>query len=251
LPVRQICYIVIGMKNSAVLFILMIFCLLCASAYAQDFSGERIVYDISPIGTSEYTDLGVVDFLGKKMRFCTFHTQVLGFDDLEKIYSDPKTFLPLRVERNISMLTGKEYLVEEYFPKDGVLITRKYKGGKQVDQYDFKADMPIQNAILLPFSLRREPNLDIGWSLTVYFPDKYKVTLVSIEEIEVPAGKFMTYHFTSEPHKFETWITKDDLRIPIKIKGAGGIGYTLSMKKHSMRKSPQGIIRLREGMNIL
>lgn len=204
--------------------------------FAADFKGEVVIYDISPIGTSEYKDLGVVDFMGKKMQFATFRTQVLGFDDTERIYSDPVTFLPIRVERNISMWTGKEYLTEEYIPSKGLLITRKFKGGKEVDRYVFKENKPIQNAILLPFSLRRIPNLAIGWSLEVCFPQRFKIKLISIEEIEVPAGKFQAYHFTSIPNKFEIWISKDDYRIPIRIKGMGGFGYTLSMKKYIPKK---------------
>jgi hypothetical protein len=48
----------------------------------------------------------------------------------------------------------------------------------------------------------------------------------------VPAGKFKAYHFTSTPKKFEIWISKDDYRIPVKIKGLGGYNYTMLMKNH-------------------
>jgi hypothetical protein len=51
--------------------------------------------------------------------------------------------------------------------------------------------------------------------------------------VAVPAGKFRAYHFTSAPHKFEIWITADELRLPVKIEGAGGYPYTLMMNKRA------------------
>ena len=59
-----------------------------------------------------------------------------------------------------------------------------------------------------------------------------------MEEIGIPAGKFKVYHFTSNPNKFEIWITQDPLRLPVKIKGAGGLGYTLVMESY---KNKSGI----------
>ncbi len=85
----------------------------------------------------------------------------------------------------------------------------------------------------MPFYLRTIPELEPGWSLEARFPEKFRVTLTGSENIEVPAGKFKAYHFTSTPYKFDIWISQDKLRIPLRIKGAGGLGYTLSMKKHS------------------
>jgi hypothetical protein len=196
-----------------------------------DYSGERIIYEISPLGAAEYNDLGIVELEGKKVKLVTFKTKVVGFSDLEKIYCDPETLLPLRVERYVAFLFRKEYLVEEYNSKESSLVIKKYVGNKEVKEYHFKANDPIHNAILLPFSLRAAPTLGVGWSLESRFPDTFKISLVSLDEITVPAGKFKAYHFTSQPHKFEIWISQDADRIPIKIKGVGGYSYTLVMKK--------------------
>ncbi len=91
--------------------------------------------------------------------------------------------------------------------------------------------------LFIPFYLRTLSNLDIGWSFTARFPDQFKVTLTSIDDIEVPAGKFKAYHFTSMPKKFEIWISKDEYKIPIKIKGLGSYTYTMLMKNHYLKEA--------------
>jgi len=199
------------------------------------FFGERIVYAIKPAGTSEYNDLGLVDLWGKKMKLATFRTKVLNFDDTETIYSDPETLLPIRVERDIAMWPIKENIIEDYDAKNYSLVIKKIKKKDSEEQF-FKADGPIHNAVILPFHLRTIPQLDIGWSMRIRLPQEFEVKVVSIEEVQVPAGKFKAYHFTSIPYKFDIWISADELRLPVKIKGAGGLGYTMLLKERSIKK---------------
>jgi len=220
-------------------FIYLVILFVCAatSIFAQEKATETIYYNISPVGISEYQDLGLVDFRGRKLNLVIFKTEVAGFKDTEKIYSDPSNGLPLWVERDISMWLKKEYITEQYIPQAKSLMITKYNKArnKKIEQHFFTADGPIHNAVLLPFIIRREPNLTIGWSYDIRLPDKMKVTLASIEEVAVPAGKFKAYHFTSVPHKFEIWITADKARIPVKIKGVG-FPYTLVMEKRAIGK---------------
>ncbi|MBF0484330.1 MAG: DUF2062 domain-containing protein [Candidatus Omnitrophica bacterium] len=214
------------------LFILIFLCVALFNVRA--YAGEKIIYAISPLGTAEYNDEGLIDLDGKKVKFSTFRFRLTGFDDLEKIYSDPKTFLPLKVERFVKFFFKKEYLVEEYTPEQNALVITKFVRNKKVKEYDFKSDQPISNAITLPFYLRTVKNLDIGWSYTASLPDKFELTLTSIDDIKVPAGEFNAYHFTSTPPKIEIWISKDEYRIPIKIKGLSGHNYIMVMKKHQI-----------------
>jgi hypothetical protein len=196
---------------------------------------ETIIYELSPLGVSEYQDLGLVEFEGKKLNLAIFKTHIFGFKDTEKIYSNPSTNLPVRVERDVELWKHAEFLTEEYIPGKNRLIITKYEEGKKTDQIIFNGKGPIHNAILIPFSLRKIPNLDVGWSLDIRLPDEFTVKLVAIEDLVVPAGKFKTYHFTSMPNRFEIWITADSLKLPVKIKGVGAFGYTLAMKKHILR----------------
>jgi len=216
------------------LFVSVIFCF----GFSRDavagpsYKGERIVYAISPVGRAEYNDLGTTVLAGRTVRLCTFKTRAMKFEDTEKIYSDPDTGMPLRVERNISYWLSKERIIEEYDQKNFILTVTKFVKGKKHELMVFKTYGPIYNAILLPFSLRQASGLSVGWKATVRFPLKFAVMLASTKDIETPAGKFEAYHFTSDPNKFEIWISQDALRLPIKIKGAGGLGYTLVMESY-------------------
>lgn len=196
-----------------------------------DYTGESILYLVSPLGKSEYNNLGMVDLEGIKVNLVTLKTKVLFFEDTEKIYSDPESLLPRRVERTISKLWGKEYITEDYDQKEFIVTMRKFKAGRQVKEQIIKANGPIQNPILLLSSyLRSRSDLEVGWNFTAKIPAEFKLELVSIDEITVPAGKFQAYHFKSIPDKFEIWINKDTPRVPLEIKSKG---YSLLMKKHS------------------
>lgn len=212
--------------------ILLIFLSLVIKDSFADFKGEKIRYAIFPAGTAEYKDEGLVDFGNRKAGLVTFRTRMAGFDDLERIYSDPDTLLPLKVERDVSILLRKEYLIEDYASEINTLTITKFVKNKKVKEYLFKSDGPIYNAVTLPFYLRTVPDLKVGWTFTVSFPEKFQITLSSIEDIEVPAGKFKAYYFTSSPSKFEIWISCDERRIPLKIKGMGIYKYSMVMKKY-------------------
>lgn len=197
---------------------------------------EKIKYAISPVGNSEYQYYGPTQMDGKKLNLVVFKTKVATFDDTEKIYSDPNTGLPVKTERFVSMWPMKEYITEDYIHQENRLVIKKYEGGKKTAEYLFKATGPIHNAVLLPFSLRKVPELNIGWTMDIRLPAEFKVRLSSIEEVVVPAGKFMAYHFTSVPPKFEIWISKDSQRVPLKIKGLDVFPYTLLMKERSFKE---------------
>lgn len=190
---------------------------------ADRYKGERIVYSVVPFGRCEYNNVG---------DYVTFRTQAMGLNDMERLYVDKKSHLPVKAERDVALWFGREFLVEHYDQKNFILTIDKFKNKKKVKEYVFKKNGPIENAILLPFYLRTIDSPEIGWEIKARFPEEFIIRLKSFEEITVPAGKFMTYHFTSTPSKFEIWITKDALRLPIKIKGLGIFGYTLVMKEH-------------------
>ncbi len=208
-----------------------------AATYA--YAAERILYSISPLGKSEYNDLGLVDLNGRKVNLATLRTKVLLVDQIEKIYSDPETFLPLKIERTISKFWGKNYKTEEYDQKKFTVVMKEFKGKKLVKEQIIKADGQIQNVILFLFYLRNYADLKVGWNFTARVPDEFKpepvsiiLQLVSIDKISLPAGKFQAYHFKTLPDKFEFWINYDNPRVPLKIKIKGIIDFNVLMKKY-------------------
>jgi len=195
--------------------------------------GESISYVIKPLGgRAVYTDLGMAELEGERMRLMTFSTDVIGFKDTEKVYSYPDNLLPRRVERDVSWWFGKEHIIEEYDQKNFTVTIRKFKNNKKVDEQVLQGDGPIYNVILLPFYPRIISNLDIGWSFTFRLPQKFEAKLISIDEIKINDVKRNAYHFTSDPDKFEIWVSKDNVRLPLKIKGKGGFNYSLLMKEY-------------------
>lgn len=204
--------------------------------HSSEYKGETIVYTIHPLGgRAVYTDLGMVEIQSRKLRLATFATDTWGFHDSEKIYSDPKTLLPFKVERNVSWLFGKEYIIEDYDQSNFTLTIKKFRGKRKISEQLFKSNGPIYNAILLPLYPRSIPKLDIGWSFVFRLPQEFEVKLVSVDEIKISDAKFTAYHFISNPDKFEIWINKDNPRQPLKIKGKGGFKYSLSMKEYDLK----------------
>lgn len=199
-------------------------------------SGERVVYEIYlgkvPLGRAVFTDLPDVSLGGRTSTVVSFETRLARFYDREKIYSDPATYLPLRIERFVTTWPTAETIIEEYDQnKFSVTITKK-KGAKEERMVIKKNDV-INNAIILPFFIRSTARLDIGYNFVARLPTReYTIRLVSKEEVEVPAGRFVAYKFESTPRQFEIWISDDQYRIPLKIKGSSGLGYTLAMREY-------------------
>jgi hypothetical protein len=207
---------------------------------SPELPGEKIVYTVKlkgvNLGTAVFTQMGRVALAKEPLSFVTFETRVAGFQDLEKIYSDPRSYLPVRIERDIKGVSGKEKITEAYDQKKCTLTIIKTVG-KTRQENVIKKESPIHNAILLPFYVRNVAQLVPGWSTYAQLPTQaFTIKLVSIEYVRVPAGKFKCYRFTSEPKRFEIWITVDDPRIPVKIKGSAGLGYSLLMRGYSRNK---------------
>jgi hypothetical protein len=219
-----------------------------AEADIHDYTVDKIQYLISPLGRSEYNNLGVVDLKGIKVNLVTLSYKVLFVDSVEKIYSDPESLLPLKIERTISKLWWKEYVTEEYDQAKFTVVIKKFKGKKLIKEQLIKANSPIQNVILLLFYLRNNPELKIGWSFTARILAEFKpevvstkMEIVSIDNISVPAGKFQAYHFKSIPTKFEVWINKNTPQVPLKIKLKSVFDCSASMKKYSLNNNSSKI----------
>jgi len=235
----------INITNIVLVMVLMIFVnnnLLQAEVGIDNYAKESIQYLISPLGRSEYKNLGMVDLKGVKVNLVTLKTKVLLIEETEKIYSDPESLLPYKIERTISKFWGKEYITEEYDQKKFTVIIKKFKGKKLVKEQIIKSKGPIQNVILLLFYLRSHPDLKMGWHLNAQVPAEFKLELdsirldlVSIDQIKVPAGKFQAYHFKSVPAKFEVWVNKDNPQVPLKLKIKSLIDYGILMKKYSLK----------------
>lgn len=201
-----------------------------------DRVGEKIIYDVMlgkvKMGSAVFHYQAKSELNQKAVNFITFETRLLRFKDNEKIYSDPETALPLRVEREILSWPKYEKITETYDQDKFTLRIVKTESGKD-QELNFKEDSAIHNAILLPYAVRQFPGLEVGWNFQANLPtQRFLIELASIEEVKVIAGTFKSYHFKSTPERFEIWISADEHKIPLKIKGMSGIGYTLVMRQY-------------------
>lgn len=222
------------MKRVFIIFAgLVLLCFIkCLPVYA--LPGERILYSIRPFGGSaEYRDEGPVKLEGKPANLVIFKVDYLGFVDTERIYCEPKTFLALRVERDVSGWFGKEHIVEEYDQKTCALTITKFKEGKQVAQQVVHSGGPIYNGVTLPFYIRRIAPLPDGWSFNFRIPDFFEVALTYVDAIRISGHAYRAYRFVSKPQKFELWVDSEAPFIPLKIKGKGGLSYTLTLKEYN------------------
>jgi hypothetical protein len=198
------------------------------------YIGEKIVYDVSlgwfSLGESTFQHLPDTIIEGKTVMEMTFETKIKGFYDLEEIYSDPVSALPLRVVRHINGWGYNEQIIEDYNQKDSVLKFTKFTGDKKTET-QVKVNGTIHNAVLLPFFIRQIAELTPGWSIVVHVPQEFKINFVGIEEVSVPVGQFSAYLFKSEPDNFEIWISADEKRIPLKIKSQES---TMAMKEYTL-----------------
>ncbi|MFH1062110.1 MAG: hypothetical protein V1747_04400 [Candidatus Omnitrophota bacterium] len=210
-----------------------------------DYPVKKIVYTISPLGVSEFSDLGIVELCGQKVRLHTLKTRIFGFKDTEMIYSDLKTLLPIRIERDVVRWLAKEHIVEEYDQKNCTLTIRKFRGRSQVSESIIKKLGPINNAILLLYDLRTIPELEIGVSFKANLPTEFELKLESIDQIKIRKDTFEAYHFISVPDKFETWISKDKRRMPLKIKLCIGMEYTLVLKEYLEESDLNALTKLK------
>lgn len=196
--------------------------------------GERIVYDVRltrvSLGRAVFSHLPRTELGGEQVSYMNFQTKLARFNDLEKIYSDPGTYLPLKIERSISNWPFSEKISEYYDQKKFILtIIKDGKTGQTV----IKKDAPIHNAVMLPFYVRGIAKLDPGWTMSINLPNqKFQIKLAGTENISLSGKSFYAHRFESDPKRFEIWISADEQRIPLKIKGTGSLGYTLIMKEY-------------------
>ncbi len=202
-----------------------------------NYVGEKIIYDVKLgklyLGKAQFNNLANEQLDGRFLGVMTMETKLTRFTDTEKIYSDPETLLPIRVERDILNLFIREKITEDYDQNNFTVTIIKNKRVKQ-EKLVIEKESHIHNAVLLPYYVRRIPSLDVGKIIIANLPTRrLEIKLVSIEDIKVPAGTFKAYHFESTPKQIEIWISTDERRIPLKIQGTGLFSYSMVMSEYA------------------
>lgn len=197
-------------------------------------NGERLTYDLKykmvKVGKSVLTFRGEEVLKNKDVYHITFSTKIIGLKDIEEIYAEKNTFLPLEVHRTIKKAKlFTERIKEKYVPEDHrVDIEQKSFFSKT---FSIKKDSPIHNAILLTYYYRKKKTFNQNEKLKVNLPTaKFELTFNGIETVKTPLGKYCAYAFSSYPSKFKVWLSTDSKRIPLKIENPSLMGYSLIIK---------------------
>ena len=167
------------------------------------YVGEKIIYNVRmgnvTLGKSVFTRLPPVELDGKMVNLMSFDTRLARFSDKENIYSAAGTFLPLKIEREVSNWPFLEK-ISEHYDQDKFILTIVKNKGKGSQQRVIKKDGPIHNTVILPFVLRNIPELAAGWSMTANLPSqKFEIKLSAVKTLKLPSGEFKAYHFESNP----------------------------------------------------
>lgn len=202
---------------------------------------EQISYEVRmgrmKLGSAKFSYIGQTKINGKLLNEMVMETRLAKFTDLDRIYSDPETLLPILVERDIVKLFSREKITEEYNQVNFQVKISKTHGIRK-DEEIIQKDSPIHNVVLLPHYIRKIGGLEVGKTITANLPTrKLEIKLVSIENIKVPAGTFKAYRFESLPKQINIWITADERKIPLKIESNGPLGYSMLMKDYEVEKT--------------
>ncbi len=199
--------------------------------------GETITYSIKKLGVKAgeaiLTFHGKQNWDGKEVLLITFEATALNFFDQEKIYIDPKTFFPLRVERDLNVFGKKEKIFEDYDSPQGIVKITKMVGDKKIQKTIQKMGN-IDNIYCFIYRYRKHGQFNLGDTLKINLPTKeVEISLEKVNTIKAAGQVFDSYFMQSNPKKYQVWFDTGPHKIPIRIDGAVGLGNTsMVMEKY-------------------
>ncbi|MDP6685727.1 MAG: DUF3108 domain-containing protein [Candidatus Omnitrophota bacterium] len=200
--------------------------------------GETLTYEVKlkklNVGKSVLTFHGIETLGYKELYHITFSTRITALTDVEELYAEKETFLPVEVHRTIKKFGTFTTRVIEKYDQEAFRVDIKQKTKFRKKEFSIEKDRPIHNAILLSYFCRTRESFSKKETFDITIPAiDFKVMFAGEEIIETPLGKFNAYLFTSDPPKFKLWLSTDEKRIPLMIENPSKIGYSLVIKEIS------------------
>ncbi|MBI5024963.1 MAG: DUF3108 domain-containing protein [Candidatus Omnitrophica bacterium] len=192
--------------------------------------GETIQYDIKKFrmkaGEATLTFHGLVSLEGQGALLITFTSKGLKFFDDEKIYIDPRTFLPKRVERDLDIFGKKEKIVEHYNAKEETVRVVKTARGETTEQV-IKRSVPLDNIYCFIFRYRTMRKFTAGETLLIHLPTKdVQFQAQELRRLQVGEKEVDAYYMQSESAQYRVWFDTGAHKVPLRIDGAIGFGNT-------------------------
>ena len=206
--------------------------------------GEKLVYNVYSAGLktgkSVLTFHGEEELNGEQVYHISFSTETPFFKDYEEIYAQKGTFLPIKINRRIKKIAGLSETIEENYNQSDFSVDITKKGRSSSKTTTIKKDSPIYNAILLTYYCRANPYNEDMAKLKIVLPTlDFYINMSGEETIKTPAGTYSVDVFSSEPPKFTFYLSKDEDRVPVKIKSHTALNYSMVLNsKESADKEP-------------
>lgn len=203
-------------------------------------SGEEIEYDIikfrMKVGSASLKYHGEIKLDGQEALLIYFTATAPKFFDQEKIYLDPLTFKPIRVDRDLDIF-GKQEQISEFYSQDNglVRIVKKSKGETSTQMIEKKQRLDNIYGFLYKIRAGKDFSSKQGYQLNL---PTTEVTVTFKEKIalKVADQKFHAYYLESVPKQYKIWFDQGAQKIPLRIEGAlGSLNASLVMSKYRDR----------------
>ncbi len=200
--------------------VILIILMLLAGVEALYAGARRLTYDVKlgpfTIGKAVIEDLGMTED-NKLGRLKCFEVLVdtRQYRGTEKIYADPETLYPVRIERDISYFGKKERIIESYDQKKGEIVILKDNKGKMV----LNQQPPVDNVFLLIIRTQQMGLKKIDGEKINLPTATYVIKINSGGKIRTKLGVFNTYLVSTTPAKIKLWFDKET-GVPVRVAGA-------------------------------
>ena len=166
---------------------------------------------------------GRVKIKGRDAYSVVFTAKSFNFFDEEKIYIDPKTFLPMEVQRNLNIFGKQEKITEEYSSEKRSVKIVKVSGGKTQERTIAKSE-PIDNIYCFIYRYRITGNLEEGESWVMHLPTRnVKINLIKKTQLKVAKKTYDSYFMQSQAKDYQIWFDTNPAKTPLRIDGALGM----------------------------
>ena len=204
--------------------------------------GETIQYDIKKlkmrVGQASLTFHGLVSLDGRSALLLTFTSKGLKFFDEEKIYIDPRTFLPQKVERDLNIFGKKERIVEHYNAREGTVRIVKTVKNKTTEQV-IKRSVPLDNIYCFIFRYRAMGKFATGESIQIHLPTKdVQFQAQRPRRLQLGDKEVEAYYMQSDPAQYRVWFDTGAHKVPLRIDGAIGFGKTAMILRSYTASNP-------------
>lgn len=213
-------------KINKFVFVFIALLFLQAGARAETIHYAIIQWGLKA-GDATLSNVGLVEYRGKSTFLIVFKAQAVNFFDEEKIYTDPRGFYPLFVERDLNIFGQKEKILEVYDRGKGEIHLTKTAGDKTTEQVLEKKGS-IDNIYGFILRYRKSGSFKIGDVLDIALPTKdLTIKLVKRFNLNIQGKRYDSFFMQSKPAKYKIWFDSASSKRPLRISGAVGIANTV------------------------